>query len=103
MRPHLIRTAVILLLSLAGSSQKAASGEVLQLATSPDSGMANHDVADTAINSQDTVNPAKPTPNVSASNKVLTFRRSARFYSWLSSCYTQDREENWYQIDARLC
>ena len=44
-----------------------------------------------------------PKPSLSTSNEALTVRRNAHFYSWRGNCYTQDRDQNWYQVDARLC
>src|ERR1700736_3513334 len=43
-----------------------------------------------------------PKPSLSTSNEALTVRRNAHFYSWRGNCYTQDRDQNWYQVDARL-
>jgi hypothetical protein len=48
-------------------------------------------------------NAENPIPKVDASKDAIRFRRTGQFYSWKDSCYTQDRHQNWYQIDARLC
>src|ERR1700738_2003602 len=58
---------------------------------------------DAAASTERSLNATKPIPNLSSSNQALTFRRNTRFYSWRGRCYTQDRDENWYELDGRLC
>ncbi len=96
-----IRTALTLLLATTGLSQIVASQEAWDAAIGQHSedGSINIDAAST----QGSPNAAKPIPNLSSSNQALTFQRNARFYSWRGRCYTQDRDENWYELDGRLC
>jgi hypothetical protein len=100
MRLHFIRTGLVLLLVATSSSQKVTSAEGLQIVTRQHSDIKYHEV-DAIINNQGTLDPA--ILNFSTNSEVLTFQRSARLYSWRGRCYAQDRDENWYQVDALLC
>jgi len=94
---HIISAAVILLLAV--SPQKVAAEEVSHTVTTQHGKLGNDDISVPA----NTDGSAKAIPSLSASKEMLGFRRSAHFYSWHGSCYTQDRHQNWYQVDARLC
>jgi hypothetical protein len=97
------RTALILLVSATSVSQKVASGKASQTATAQHSEIGKHEIDVMMDNTEGSLNAGKPTPNLNTSNEALSFRRNAQFYSWRGNCYTQDRDQNWYQIDARLC
>jgi hypothetical protein len=102
MRLHFIRTGLVLLLVATSSSQKVTSAESLQIVTRQHFDIEHLEV-DAIINNQGTLDPASPILNFSTNSEVLTFQRSARLYSWRGRCYAQNRDENWYQVDALLC
>jgi hypothetical protein len=96
------RTALILFVAAISLPQKVTSGEGSQTATAQHSEIGKHEI-DAMIDTEGSLKAGKPTPNLSTSNEALSVRRNAQFYSWRGNCYTQDRDQNWYQIDARLC
>ena len=95
-----VGAALILLMATTGFSPKVTSEERSQAGTNQRFEIENQK---TMIDTESAFIGSKPIPNFSMSSEVLTFQRNARFYSWRGKCYTQDREENWYQVDARLC
>jgi hypothetical protein len=102
MRIRFIRTALTLLLATTGFSQIVSSQEASDAAIGQHSEDGSTNI-DAAASTERSLNATKPIPNLSSSNQALTFRRNARFYSWRGRCYTQDRDENWYELDGRLC
>jgi hypothetical protein len=102
MQIRFIRTALTLFLATTGFSQIGASQEASDVAIGQHSEDGSINI-DAAPRTQGSLNAAKPIPNLSSSNQALTFRRNARFYSWRGRCYTQDRDDNWYELDGRLC
>jgi hypothetical protein len=99
---RMVRIVAILLLASIHLSQKVASEELQYATTTQHGEPAKHEI-DVLINNDDALSAAKAMPKLSASRETLDFRRSADFYSWHGSCYTQDRHQNWYEIDGRLC
>jgi hypothetical protein len=97
----MVRTVAILLLASIHQSQKVASEELPYATTTHHGEPAKHEI-DVLINN-DPLSAAKAMPKLSASRETLKFRRSADFYSWHGSGYMQDRHQNWYEIDGRLC
>jgi hypothetical protein len=96
-----VRTALILL--VAGTfSHKLTSQEASPTATWQRSEMGNQGV-EVMITTEGSPQATAPKPSLSTSNEALTVRRNAHFYSWRGNCYTQDRDQNWYRVDARLC
>ena len=92
----------ILLLAAISFSQGATPEELCQTDSSQHSAIANPQSGG-ITNSTASLDAAKPIANFSATDDILILRRNARFYYWRGECYTQDRDENWYQVDARLC
>ena len=96
-----VRTALILL--VAGTfSHKLTSQEASPTATWQRSEMGNQGV-EVMITTEGSPQATAPKPSLSTSNEALTVRCNVHFYSWRGNCYTQDRDQNWYQVDARLC
>jgi hypothetical protein len=85
-----------------GASLRGPSKGRIGGATTQHGEPAKHEI-DVLINKDDALSAAKAMPKLSASRETLDFRRSADFYAWHGSCYTQDRHQNWYEIDGRLC
>jgi hypothetical protein len=102
MRVHFARSALILFPAVTNNSQEGTSEEVSQPAMGQRSAIENHQI-DALTDVEAAAHPASPVPEFSKSNDLLTYRRNARFYSWRGRCYTQDQDENWYEVDIRLC
>ena len=98
----MIRIVAILLLVCIYQSQKVASEELPSATTTEEGDPVKHKL-NLLIHSGNPFGAAKAMPELSTKRESLNFRRSADFYSWHGSCYTQDRHKNWYEIDGRLC
>jgi hypothetical protein len=100
---HTIRAAGMLVLATVVSPQNDASQDVPHAAITQHSetrgGVVNVPVETDSLQGHGTRSILGP----AASEEMLSFSRRAYYYSWRGGCYTQDRNNNWYQVDPRLC
>jgi hypothetical protein len=100
---RIIRAAGMLVLATVVSPQNDASQDVPH-ATITQYGDTGGGVANVPVETDGSQgNATRAIPGPAASEEILSFRRRAYYYSWRGGCYTQDRNNNWYQVDPRLC
>jgi hypothetical protein len=100
---RIVRALAIVVVTSVVSSQNGASQDLPRTAPTQHGGGGVVNVPADADGLEVTNNTARAVSGPGASEEVLSLRRSAYYYSWRAGCYTQDRNQNWYQVDPRLC